>query len=92
MTSSRLKVLPGSTFSIFPVPTDGFLNLNSNQNLPIQSLRVVDGQGRLLEQMDYSNAVLQQRIDTRSYANGTYFVQIYTEQGFLTKRFLVKRK
>ncbi|MEM6379258.1 MAG: T9SS type A sorting domain-containing protein [Bacteroidota bacterium] len=91
MTSSRLKVIPSGAFSIFPVPTSNSLYLNNDQNLSIQTLRVVDSRGRIVEQINAKESLTQLMIDTRSYANGTYFLQIYTEEGFAIKKFLIQK-
>ena len=92
MTSSQVKTLPASWFTIFPVPATEVLNINNKQSLPIQFLQIMDSQGRLLNRLPFTNQLVQQNIDISTYPTGTYFLQIFTKEGFLTKKFLIKDK
>lgn len=91
MASSRVQTIPATWFSLFPVPAQDILNLSSNQNLAIQVLQILDSQGRVLNRISYSNQGIQQTIDVSAYATGTYLLQIFTEEGFAVKKFLIQR-
>lgn len=91
MASSRVQTIPASWFSLFPVPAQEVLNLSSNQNLAIQVLQILDSQGRVLNRISYSNQGIQQTIDVSAYATGSYLLQIFTEKGFVVKKFLIQR-
>ncbi len=91
MTSSRLKTLPASWFSVFPVPASQSIFLRTTHDVKVEFLHLMDNQGRILDKIDYSSQDLQQSIDISSYANGTYLMQIYTKEGFLTKKLLIQR-
>lgn len=72
---------------IFPNPTSEKLHINVENNLQIQSIKIVDIYGReLLQISDY-----QQDISISHLANGLYIVLIETNKGIIPKKIVINK-
>ena len=73
-------------FQIFPNPTSRFLTLTSD--LINCSYTLIDVKGNKVLSNEFNNSTI---IDLASFSSGTYFLQIYTEEGDVTvKRVILK--
>ena len=72
-----------NSVTVFPNPTNGTVQIQNTEFL-IQDVEVYDAYGKMLNVVSVNDntAVL----DLSSYAAGTYFVKIVTENGMVTKR------
>ena len=78
---------------VLPNPADQKINLNfelveNQQNIEV---RIYDLNGRLLLDQPYENmqnGMLE--YDVSNYSSGSYFIQLVTDQGVRTKRFIVQ--
>jgi len=75
-------------FSISPNPATNQLTISTELGITNYNLRIMNTTGQLVYQSAINNQ--QSTIDVSSFATGTYFIQLVTEQGITTKKF-VKR-
>jgi len=91
-STEELQVLQ-SQFEIAPNPVADVLNLQLNLEEVAQTatIRMLDMTGKLLNQWQFDN-VQQDRYQFRvnNLASGTYFLQVITDAGAGTKKFVVK--
>lgn len=71
---------------IYPTPCNDVLHVQSDQ-LSIQSLKIFSQDGKLIQQF---SAFTQKQIDTSSWPNGAYQLQIETGEGMGVKKILVQ--
>lgn len=80
-------------FGIFPNPTSDVLNvqLNLDNAVKTATVRLFDISGRMLQQWNYDN-VQKERFEYKlnNLSSGTYFIQVITEEGAGTKKFIVR--
>ncbi len=92
-STENLQVLE-SQFAISPNPVSDVLNLQLNLEsiAKTATIRMFDVSGKLLYQWQFDN-VQQDRYQFRvnSLNSGTYFLQVITEAGAGTKKFMVKQ-
>lgn len=72
--------------NIYPTPCNDVLHVQSDQ-LSIQSLKIFSQDGKLIQQF---SAFTQKQIDTSSWPNGAYQLQIETGEGMGVKKILVQ--
>lgn len=76
---------------IFPNPTsDTFTILNRN-GIPLQKAVVTDVRGRVLKKINLEDSSLETSISLKDYANGLYFVQIFSIDGVNSVKQIIKR-
>jgi len=68
---------------VYPNPTNGMVQIQ-NAEFRIQNVEVYDAYGKMLNVVNVNGNAAA--IDLTSYASGTYFVKIMTENGVVTKR------
>ena len=73
--------------SIYPNPASFLVNISAESH--INTLKVVDLQGRLHDDFNMINS-LHTFIDLNEYSEGVYFVQISTDTGVFKKKLIVK--
>ena len=72
-------------FDVYPNPTKTFLNIQSNENIEIKELKILDLFGKLL----FRTAINFNNIDVSYLNNGMYFIQIETtENSFEILKFI----
>jgi subtilisin-like proprotein convertase family protein len=77
---------------LFPNPTANELNLVLEQTLPEEAqVQVINLQGQILRQLRMSKGANGLQIDTQGLPDGTYFLQLRTSGGVLSKKFVVQR-
>ncbi len=83
-----------SKFTVFPNPTTDVLNVQLGLDKTAQSatVRIFDMAGKLVQQRQYDN-VQQERFqyNINNLSSGTYFIQLITEEGAGTKKFIVNK-
>ncbi len=92
-SSEELNAL-ASKFTVFPNPTTDVLNVQLGLDKTAQSatVRIFDMAGKLMQQRQYDN-VQQERFqyNINNLSSGTYFIQLITEEGAGTKKFIVNK-
>ena len=68
---------------VYPNPTTGMIQIQNSESR-IQNVEVYDAYGKLLNVVNVNDNTAA--LDLSSYAAGTYFVKIMTENGMVTKR------
>ncbi len=76
-----------SSIKLYPNPTADFVHLNLGEVAPALIATLLDATGRPLHSSKFHDG---DRIDLRSYPPGVYLLQLFTQEGTVTKR-LVKR-
>lgn len=74
-----------SNFSIYPNPVKNELNITSASNL--KNIKIINAVGQEIENKNVSGN--HYKINTSTYNKGIYFVQIESEKGKTTKKFVV---
>ena len=82
--------MPDVGIAVFPNPASTTISLKlNNVNQQIQSLRILDLQGKIvLQQMPYRN---QLQVDISSLASGVYIIEGQTQSGVVFRRKFVKK-
>ncbi len=78
------QIEDGLDVSIYPNPTTDFINIKSTSK--IKSVSIVDISGKIVA----SKKVVDNKIDVRNLSIGTYIVNIETEKGTQSKKFIKK--
>ncbi len=71
---------------LFPNPTSGQVTLVNNSNLQLTTARITDVNGRIIQNIDLSEAGNTTNLSLDKLASGLYFVQINTEDSSTVKR------
>ncbi len=70
-------------FSIYPNPTSKFLNIQSNSGVSINQITITNISGQLINTVKSKT-----NIDVYALSPGLYFLQIKTDMGTITKKFI----
>ncbi|MFK7936741.1 MAG: T9SS type A sorting domain-containing protein [Saprospiraceae bacterium] len=94
VTNTQVVLPAENKVAIFPNPVENNLNLQVNLTTATEELlvRVFDNQGRLVLDERYDN-IRQTELNysAKNLATGAYYLQIVTDAGVRTKRFVVQR-
>ena len=74
------------SISIFPNPTQGIININSEEK--IESITIYDALGKMV--FSESNFDLGSRVDVSELNNGTYIIEVQTEDGITSSRLIIE--
>jgi hypothetical protein len=88
-TATKETLLNENTFSIFPNPNDGILNLQLSGNIQfsdVQNISIFDLKGTLM----YKNASFIEKIDLKNAAKGVYVVKIQCANGLFVKKVIIQ--
>lgn len=77
-----------SSFSVFPNPTTGLLNLTSKTE--VNAVNVLDINGRLLKELQFRSPTFNTKIDLSNLSKGIYFLNIKSIQGSNTIKIVKK--
>jgi len=80
-------ILQSNEIEIFPNPSAGPISVLTNQQLPIESINVINIEGKIIETIESTQSF--DRINLE-YAPGIYFLQFNLPQGHLYKSILLK--
>ena len=73
-----------SNFLIYPNPSNGIINISLENNLQLQKVSVFNQLGQLVKTVE-TNV-----INTIELAQGTYYIEVVTNQGKATKKIIVE--
>lgn len=82
--STGFSALESSIISIYPNPVTNFLNIRSIE--PMSGVKIFDVSGKLIFDLKQKSKEIQ--TDWSKYPNGFYFVTIYDETDFVTKKII----
>ncbi len=74
----------GTYFTLYPNPTKDVLNIQTKQDVAINSIEIFNQIGQIV--MATTNAI--NSVDVASLASGTYFVKVNTEKGSANVKFV----
>ena len=74
----------GTYFTLYPNPTKDVLNIQTKQDVAINSIEIYNQLGQIV--MATTNAI--NSVDVASLASGTYFVKVNTEKGSANVKFV----
>jgi len=72
-----------NAFSLYPNPANSNLQLNVSSNLLAQTITIIDTKGQMVKEIAFSST-----IDISDLSNGIYFVQVKSEKGLSTQKFI----
>ena len=90
--TEEVKLLDDLSAKVYPNPATQFitLDLNFEEMAENVNVKLIDLQGRLIRDFNYSNIQNRQiQYDIDFMAPGNYFLRVETEEGFITKHFIV---
>ncbi|WP_037320030.1 HYR domain-containing protein [Salegentibacter sp. Hel_I_6] len=76
---------------LYPNPNDGVFTIATPQGMFIESVRVFDSRGRYIMQQDYNANARFYRMTIQGVAESVYTLQIFTNEGTIIKRAIIKR-
>lgn len=79
-----------NAISLFPNPTSGVFMLNYTGIEQLVSVTITDFSGKIIQQVDLNNFNGQQEILLEQVSSGIYFIQISTEETWVTKKMVLK--
>ena len=85
MTSAEETILPDHVLEIFPNPAKDQLQLRFSEAPSL--IQIFNTQGQLVKQLIESEWL--QPISLNQFESGLYYLQFYTEDGKLTKKFTI---
>ena len=74
----------GTYFTLYPNPANDVLNIQTQQDLPVNSIEIYNQLGQVV--LAVTNSV--NSIDVADLASGTYFVKVNTEKGSANSKFV----
>jgi Leucine-rich repeat (LRR) protein len=76
----------GKHFTLYPNPTKADLNITAKETINVKSISIYNTLGQLV--LVVTNADKVSKIDVSSLTSGNYFLQIKTDKGSSSKRFV----
>jgi predicted extracellular nuclease len=75
-------------FSVFPNPSNDFINIQINNNENLKEVKLYDISGKMiyLQTIKDNNSI--QKMDISTLSNGVYFVEIISEKAVATKKII----
>lgn len=94
---SALNVLPtyilsaedllSQKFNLYPNPTNKTLNIINSENILVNQIMVYDVTGKEISDKTFNNES-EIQLNVENLANGTYFLNIHTNNGIVIKKFI----
>jgi len=75
---------------IYPNPNTGSFRVATPSDVTIQRLEVFDHRGRFIAAKDYSDTVTEYAMDLAPLQEAVYVLKMDTNEGVVTKRFIIK--
>ena len=72
--------------SVYPLPTENFINIDIPEELTISKITVLDMTGRVMAAYNH----FKDRIDLRAFPAGIYLLRIETDKGSAIRK-IIKR-
>jgi hypothetical protein len=73
-----------TSIDIYPNPVTHFLNIQTTK--PINGIKIFDISGKLMYDLKQKSNTI--KTDWSNYSNGVYFISIYDDNGFITKKII----
>lgn len=73
-----------TTIEIYPNPVTHLLNIHTNK--PMSGIKIFDISGKLIYDLKQKSETI--KTDWSNYSNGVYFISIYDDNGFITKKII----
>ncbi len=73
--------------AVYPNPVNDVLNVSNNNLYEIKSLNITDVNGRTIKKLELSN-VTETHVNVSQLTSGVYFINIETNNGSITKKFI----
>ena len=77
-----------SSIRLFPNPTDGQLTLVNENNMDIETIIIIDINGRIIQELVIEESSINMNFSIANIARGIYFVKIQTDEASVVKRIL----
>lgn len=74
---------------VYPNPTKGDLFISNDASINLEKVAIYDVSGRLISQQDISNASRLKTVHLNNVSKGIYFVNIYSDKAFITKKIIL---
>lgn len=81
---SNSSFIEPSTSTLYPNPVTNVLNIHTTK--PMNGIKIFNISGKLIYELKQKSEFI--KTDWSSYASGTYFITIYDEDGFVTKKII----
>jgi hypothetical protein len=81
-----VQEVPEESISIFPNPTNGFLNINAF-DLKMERIDLFNVEGKLVQSLDIQGNTMT-RIEVMNLVNGFYTIKIKTDKGYWNSSFV----
>jgi hypothetical protein len=79
-----------SNFSLSPNPVKDIFTVNAKNNIAIQNIKVVDINGRIVNELNNINSSDAMQVNIGELNAGVYFVKVQTELGVGTSKIIKK--
>jgi hypothetical protein len=83
--------VPQTTFIIFPNPASEFLQIDFGQTRKINSVEIIDSQGRLVYFNNVNSSFKYLDVNLRGYASGNYLISVNADGKFIKKKFVLNK-
>jgi len=91
LTGLENVIAEDNEFKIYPNPASNNLTLEIDQKLDVESLTIVDVQGRLVRTLDLAPATTVVNINVASFENGIYFVRLHSNEKQYNRSFIINK-
>ena len=81
---STLSFDDTTTIDIYPNPVTHFLNIHTTK--PMSGIKIFDVSGKLIYDLKQKSETIN--TDWSNYSNGVYYISIYDDNGFITKKII----
>ncbi|WP_411766290.1 T9SS type A sorting domain-containing protein [Winogradskyella sp. A3E31] len=75
--------------SLYPNPASDFINLSNNSPITIESVEIIDINGRIIQSIQLDTSYGVQRISVNQMRSGIYFFRIQGENAIATKKIII---
>lgn len=86
LSNAGLNTLDNSWLKIYPNPSRDILNVETNGEKKITSIRITDLEGRLILVKD--DVSITNQISIESFNNGVYYIALVTDEGITYQKFI----
>lgn len=80
-----VKDFDNTTFSVYPNPSNGFVNVSNNRNALINAIEMTDLNGRIVKSVKVSD-LAEAEVNISDLSSGVYMMNIKTDQGSAVKK------
>ncbi|GAK78096.1 chitinase [Nonlabens ulvanivorans] len=88
MSTASVGDSTDSSIKVYPNPAKSFINLSASNSL--ESVTIMDINGRTLSQTNFTGNATEQRISLENLSSGIYFVTIQSDLGQKVEKLMVE--